>query len=263
MIIDSFTHILPSSYLQKIASLPDEATRKRVEFYRQWIGKHPHTTDPVRRVELLNKYNIDYQVVTLSHDLDCNVLPVAAKEQLEMAQAINDSLAKLMEQSQGRLLGVGTVPLSILEDGGLKEMERAIKDLGLKGFCLASNLRGKPVDAPEFASFWAKAAEMGVPIFIHPANPQGQNDRPYEAQYDLIHVFGWPFETVLMLARLVFSGIMEKHPNLKVVSHHLGGGYDPLPIWSHRGVIHSGESGKGARQGTLETLERAVRAFLL
>jgi aminocarboxymuconate-semialdehyde decarboxylase len=162
------------------------------------------------------------------HNVDCNVLPIARDRQLEIAQAANDGMARLMEQSQGKLLGIASAPMAVLEDGGLKEMERAVKGLGLKGFAIATNSRGKPVDAPEFAPFWARAAEMGVPVFIHPANPQNQNDRPYEAQYNMTLVFGWPFETVLMLARLVFSGIMERHPTLKVVSHHLGGGMIPF-----------------------------------
>jgi aminocarboxymuconate-semialdehyde decarboxylase len=262
MIVDSFTHFIPSSYLEKLSSLPDEIIKKRVDYARQVIEERPHASDPARRTELLEKYNIDYQVVTLMHNVDCNVLPIARDRQMEIAQAANDGMARLMEQSQGKLLGIASAPLSVLEDGGLKEMERAIKGLGLRGFAIATNSRGKPVDAPEHAPFWAKAAELGVPVFIHPANPQSQNGRPYEAQYNMTLVFGWPFETVLMLARLVFSGIMERHPTLKVVSHHLGGGGDSLPLWPHRRVLHSGEPGEGVGQGVLpKTLKELFGRF--
>jgi predicted TIM-barrel fold metal-dependent hydrolase len=228
VIIDAFTHIIPSAYLEKLASLPDEAVKKRVAHCRGLIVERPHATDIARRLELLDRYGIDRQVVTLVHTIDCNVLPFAGRQQLEMARAINDSMAGLMENSGGKLVGIGAVPLSLLEAGGLKEMERAIKGLGLKGFAITSNSRGKPVDAPGYAPFWERAEQLGAPIFIHPANPQGKNDRPYEAEYNLTLVFGWPFETVLMLSRLVFSGIMERHPKLKVVSHHLGGGMIPF-----------------------------------
>ncbi|MDP2744599.1 MAG: amidohydrolase family protein [Dehalococcoidia bacterium] len=228
MIVDAFTHIIPSSYLEKLSSTSGEAVKKRVDHCRALIRERPHATDIGRRLELLKKHNIDCQVVTLMHTIDCNVLPFPLERQLEMAQAINDGMARVMEQSKGKLVGIGAVPLNLLEAGGLKEMERAIKVLGLRGFGIASNSRGKPVDAPEFAPFWARAEEMGVPVFIHPADPQGQNDRPYEAQYNMTLVWGWPFETVLMLSRLVFSGIMEKHPRLNVVSHHLGGGMVPF-----------------------------------
>ena len=81
---------------------------------------------------------------------------------------------------------------------------------------------------PEFEPFWALAVEMDIPVYIHPNDPAGTTDRSYEAEYDLIHNFGWPYETVLMLSRLVFSGIMERYPTLKVLSHHLGGGMIPF-----------------------------------
>jgi predicted TIM-barrel fold metal-dependent hydrolase len=172
MIVDSFTHIIPASYLEKISSFSDDAIKRAVDFNRRMIQERPYASNAEQRIELLKKYNIDYQVVTLTHNLDCNVLPFAREKQLEMARLINDGLAGLIEQSNGILLGMASVPLFVLEDGGLKEMERAIKGLGLKGFCLPSNSQGKPVDAPEFAPFWAKAAEMGVPVFIHPTDPR-------------------------------------------------------------------------------------------
>jgi aminocarboxymuconate-semialdehyde decarboxylase len=107
-------------------------------------------------------------------------------------------------------------------------MERAIKTLGLKAIGIVSSMNGNPIDLPEFEPFWAQAAELDIPVYIHPKNPSSTTGRSYEAEYDLIHNFGWPFETVLMLSRLVFSGIMERYPALKVVSHHLGGGMIPF-----------------------------------
>jgi len=103
-----------------------------------------------------------------------------------------------------------------------QEMERAIKTLGLKGVSVASNINGKPLDLPDFEPFWASAADMGIPVFIHPNDPAGSTDRSYEAEYDLIHNFGWPYETTIAMARLVFAGIFDLHPNLKIITHHLG-----------------------------------------
>ena len=188
----------------------------------------PQLTDVALRVKLLDKHGIDLQLVTTTHHLDSNLLPGDVTAQLVMARAINDHMARLMEDSKGRLLAGGSIPLAGFEHGGRQEMERAIKTLGLKEITICSNLNGKPLDLPEFEPFWAQAAEMNVPVYIHPNDPAGYTDRSYEAEYDLIHNFGWPFETVLALSRLVFSGIMERHPTLKVVSHHLGGGMIPF-----------------------------------
>lgn len=69
---------------------------------------------------------------------------------------------------------------------------------------------------------------MDIPVYIHPNDTVGINDRKYEAEYDLIHNFGWPFETTLVFSRLVFSGIIERYPQLNVVSRHLGGGMIPF-----------------------------------
>jgi aminocarboxymuconate-semialdehyde decarboxylase len=145
-------------------------------------------------------------------------------QQLAMARIINDGMTRLMEESKGRLIGGGTVPLTEFDHDGGKEMTRAIKTLGLKAITVPSNFKGKPLDVPELEPFWAQAAEMGVPIYIHPAAPGSYRDRSYEGEYDLNHNFGWPFETMLALSRLVFSGLMERYPTLKIVGHHLGGG---------------------------------------
>jgi len=163
-------------------------------------------------------------VVTPRRTFDSNLLPGDVSAQLAYARALNDGMARLTEESKGRLIAVGNVPMSDFEKGGRQEMERAVKELGIKAVAVSSNIWGKPIDLPEYEAFWAHAAETGVPVYIHPDNPVSNQGRSYEEEYDLVHCFGWPFESELMLARLVFSGIMERYPALKVVSHHLGGG---------------------------------------
>jgi len=181
------------------------------------------------RLAQLDRNNIDFQVVTpgVGGGLQANDVAGA----LAIAQVINDGMAKLMEESKGRLIAGGTVPLAGFEQGGSKEMTRAIKSLGLKAITIPSHIKGQPLDTPEFEPFWAQAAELDVPVYIHPSSPAQHRDRIYEGEYDLSHVFGLELETVLMLSRLVFSGIMKRYPTLKVVGHHLGGG---LPFWMGR-----------------------------
>ncbi|MFC1874429.1 amidohydrolase family protein [Chloroflexota bacterium] len=154
--------------------------------------------------------------------------PDETASRLTIARIINDGMARLMEESKGRLIGGGTVPVTGFDHGGSQEMIRAIKTLGLKAITIPSHFKGVPLDVPELEPFWAQAAEMKVPVYIHPTSPEQHTDRSYEEDYDLSHNFGWPFETTLSLSRLVFSGIMERYPTLKVVGHHLGGG---IPFW--------------------------------
>jgi aminocarboxymuconate-semialdehyde decarboxylase len=224
MIIDAHTHGIHGKYLEQLATAGGKWAKERVEWGLARAKRKPFFTDIAMRIDLLDRYGYDRQVVTPQWSFDSNLLPGPIATQLNYARALNDNMARLMEDSKGRLIGIGTVPLGGYEHGSRQEVERAIKELGLKAISISSNLRGKPIDSAEYEPFWAQANEMGVVVYIHPADPVGNEGRSYEAEYDLVHNFGWPFETELMLARLVFSGIMERYSDLKVVSHHLGGG---------------------------------------
>ncbi len=225
MIIDAHAHGFCRDHLDKLEGAGgDWAGEILGHLYK---GK-PHLFDVGLRLEMLDRNGIDLQVVTPINYVDCNLLPGDARAQLVFAQAINDNMAKFMDLSKGRLLPVGNIPLVEFEKGGLKELDRTIKELGLKAVSVPTNVRGKPLDLPEFEPFWARVAEGNVPVYIHPVPPVTQSDRSYEKDYGLTHNFGWPFETMLTLCRLVFSRIMAKYPTLKIISHHLGGG---LPFY--------------------------------
>jgi len=228
VIIDAHTHMMNAKYFEQLASKGGKWGQERVEFGRGVAQRKPHFTDVRERVAQLDRTGIAFQVVTPQSTFDCNLLPGDLSAQLAYAGVLNDSMAALMEESRGRLIPAGTIPMAGFEKGSRQELERAVNTLGLRAVGINTNVRGKPIDAPEFEPFWACVNEMEIPVFIHPVKPAGTNDRPYEAEYDLIHNFGWPFETTLMLCRLVFSGIMERYPRLKVVSHHLGGGLLPF-----------------------------------
>ena len=223
MIIDAHAHGFHGGYLNQMEAAGGNWTKERIALARERARRKPTYLDVRGRLGQLDRNNIDLQVVTPSFWIDSNLFPGDTSVRLAIARAINDNMARLMEDSKGRLVAGGSIPITDFEHGGRREMERAIKSLGLKAVSLPSNINGKPLDLPEFEPFWAQAAGMGVPVYIHPADPAGNNDRRYEAEYDMIHNFGWPFETTLILSRLVFSGIMERYPNLKIVSHHLGG----------------------------------------
>ncbi len=222
MIIDAYSHMFHSSYLEWLAKMGGAEAKKRAAGMQESVRRRPHFMDVGKRLAQLDRNGIDLQVLSAPGG-DSNGTDDAA-DWLDASRVINDGMARLMEESKGRLISGGTIPLIGFEKGGGKEMTRAIKTLGLKTITVPSHFKGKPLDVPELEPFWAQAAEMGVPVYIHPASPDKHRDRSYEGEYDLSHNFGWPFETMLALSRLVFSGIMEHYPALKIVSHHLGGG---------------------------------------
>lgn len=228
MLIDAHTHGIHGNYLGQIEDAGGRWAKEYTEFMRKKAKRQPSYLDPVKRVEILDRNNFDLQVITLSWWIDCNLFPGDTSAQLALARAINDNFARLTEESKGRLICAGSIPLADFEKNGRQELERSFNSLGLEAVSVPSNIKGRPLDAKEYEPFWAYAAENNIPVYIHPANPAGHTDRSYEAEYDLTHNFGWPFETTLALSRLVFSGIMERYPSLKVLSHHLGGGMVPF-----------------------------------
>ncbi|MFC1932430.1 amidohydrolase family protein [Chloroflexota bacterium] len=243
MFIDAYSHMFHKTYIARLNDIGGSWATEKVDEAEGIIRRKPQIIDVEERLAQLYRNEIDFQVVTPPHLLYSCLLPDEPATQIALAQIINDGMARLMEESKGRLIGCGTISPAGFEQGGWKEMERAIKVLGLKAMSLPSNYLGIPLDAPEFLPIWEKASEMEVPIYIHPNDPVSHKDRSYEAEYDLMHNFGWPFETVLALSRLVFSGIMERHPSLKIISHHLGGG---IPFfWERTDETYSTE---GERQ---------------
>jgi len=224
MIIDAHTHMFHKTYLEYLATNAGSWGKKIIDSAREITRIRPQLCDVGERLAQMERNGIDFQVTTLQHTFEVNLIPVDVVTQLAAARQLNDSLARLIEESKGRLIPAASVPLANYAEDNSKELERAIYSLGLKAVGIPSNVRGKAIDLPEFEPFWAQVAEMGIPVYIHPVAPAGHTDRSYEAEYDLIHNFGWPFETILMLSRLVFSGIMERYPTLKVIGHHLGGG---------------------------------------
>ncbi len=229
MIIDAHSHGLHGKYLTKLADMGGIWAKELIADEQRFAKERPQNSDALKRVEWLNKFGIDYQVVTPSSLFNFNLFPGDSYTRLAMAKLINDSMAEFMEESKGKLFSIGTVPLVDFEPGGSREMQRATKELGLKGINVFSNMNGKPLDLPEFEPFWAQAAETDTVVYIHPEHPVSKADCcRYRTDYGLDRLFGWPFETAIALARLVFSGIIKRYPNLKIVSHHLGGGMVPF-----------------------------------
>lgn len=225
MIIDGHTHGLYGAYLDSLTKFGVDLLNRKIDQMRELAQEIPQLLDVSLRVQQLDTFGIDMQVVTpMLGELEVNMIPADAPTQLALSRAINDNMARLMEDSKGRLIAIGSPPVNHFGEDNRREMERAVS-LGLRGFNLPSNINGKPLDSAEYEGFWAQLNSMDVALYIHPVP---YNPRPYEKEYDLNHVFGWPFETVLTLSRLVFSGIMERYPNLRIASHHLGGGMIPF-----------------------------------
>ena len=142
----------------------------------------------------------------------------------------NDQIAKLVKEHPERFIGVATLPIQAPQRAA-DELARAVRSLGLRGAMIGSNALGKNLDDPSFEPLWAVAAELGAFMLIHPVNVAGV-DRL--RSYYLNNLIGNPLDTTIAAACLVFGGVLERYPTLKVLLVH-GGGFVPYQAgrWAH------------------------------
>ena len=145
---------------------------------------------------------------------------VALEYAVPAAQMINDGIAEFVSKHKNRFIPTGTVPM---QDGNeaAKELERCMKTLQFKGVEILTNVAGKELSDPAFAPFWKKAEALGALVIIH---PNGFTEGQRLSRFYFNNIIGNPFDTTLALHYLIFDGVLERHPNLKVLAVH-GGGY--------------------------------------
>lgn len=144
---------------------------------------------------------------------------------LETARFFNDHIAQCVVYEPSRFIGIGTVPLQDI-DLAIKEMERCVKELGMPGLEIGSNVNGKNLSDPYFEPFWQAAEELNCSLFVHPWEVMGAKDME---RYWLPWLVGMPAETARAIASLIFSGVLERHPKLRFAFAH-GGGSFPFTI---------------------------------
>ncbi len=145
---------------------------------------------------------------------------VALEYAVPAARMINDGVGEFVAKHPDRFIPTGTVPM---QDGNeaAKELERCMKVLKFKGVEILTNVAGKELSDPAFAPFWEKAEELGALVIIH---PNGFTEGQRLSRFYFNNIIGNPFETTLALHYLIFDGVLERHPNLKIFAMH-GGGY--------------------------------------
>ncbi|TCT05977.1 amidohydrolase family protein [Aquabacter spiritensis] len=144
---------------------------------------------------------------------------VAADIAAKAARVVNDGIAEYVAGKPDRFVGFGTVPL---QDGAMAaaELDYVVNSLGFKGVQVLTNVHGKELSDPEFAPFWAKAEELGAIVTLH---PNGFTEANRLSRFYLNNVVGNPLETTLAIHYLIFDGVMERHPKLKIFAVHGGG----------------------------------------
>ncbi len=222
--IDAYSHIVPPKYKQALYKVAPEMHDRQVQVC-------PPLYDLDHRFRIMDKYEPLRQVLTLGR------IPVehvaSPKKAAELAMIANDEMAELVFKYRDRFVAALATLAMTNMDAALKEAERCIKDLKFKGVYLHTPVDEKPLDSPEFMPLYEMMVKYDLPIIIHPMRKINHPDylTEKESKYNMFALFGWPYDTTSAMARLVFSGVMEKYPTLKIVTHHCGG---MVPFFSER-----------------------------
>ncbi len=217
IILDAYAHISPPRYTEFIRE-------KYPSMYNNMLGPCVPLYDMETRFRIMDKFPEVVQVLTIGP-----VPPIEyfanESQTVELAKMANDEMAELCHKYREKFVAaIALLPMNNI-DAALEETDRAIRELGFRGIYVHSNINGKPLDAPEFLPLWDKIAGYDLPVYIHPWRPPEFSDyaAEKESKYNIAGNFGWPYETTVAMTRIIFSGILEKYPGLKIVTHHCGG----------------------------------------
>lgn len=228
MRIDVFAH-----------AIPRQLQRKGLEFRKSpadlmtWENLTT-LVDVDLRLKIMDEHQMDMQVVSTAGPPLESVFET--EEALELATIANDTMAELVAQHPDRLRGIATIPLLDVQ-WAIAELHRSVRELGLLGPLMYTSVRGRPLDSPELDVFYAEVEHLNVPIWLHPERSGRQPDYPGErtSKFGLGLLFGWPFETSIAMARLVYSGMLLRHDRLRIICHHAGA---MIPFFAKRIEMH-------------------------
>jgi aminocarboxymuconate-semialdehyde decarboxylase len=217
LILDVFNHFMPAAYFEKL---------------RQLVPDHPAATafpklatlwDLDARLKLLDQFGDYRQVLSLANPpLELLGPP---ERTAELARLANDGLADICGRHPQRFpTFIASLPMNSM-DATLKEIDRAVRDLGAKGIQVFTNVADKPLSAPEFRPIFKRMVELDLPVWVHPMRgPQFADYVTEQGSEDEIwFTFGWPYETTACMTRLIYSGLFDEMPRVKIITHHMGG----------------------------------------
>lgn len=215
--IDAFNHFFPKALWESIQKL--EGAGKDIGRRMQGV---PCIYDLETRFRVMDEFPDYRQIISLGMPpLEAMGGPELATE---FARIANDGQAELVEKYPERFAGfVAALPMNA-PDAAVREAERAFTELGANGLQIHTNVNGAPLDEERFFPIFEVAAKHNKPVLLHPSRNSSMTDYATEdkSKYEIWWTFGWPYETSAAMARLVFSGFMDRLPNLKVLAHHMG-----------------------------------------
>ena len=227
--VDVHTHVLPPEW-------PDLKERYgyggfiQLEHHREGCARMVRDGELFREVNA-NCFDADTRLKECDqHEVDVQVVSTVPimfsywaepKDTYDLARLLNDHIAGLVQQHPKRFVGLGTLPMQDA-DLAVKELDRLVNDLSMPGVQIGSNVNGKNLDDASLFPVFEAAAELGAAIFVHPWEMVGRERMP---KYWLAWLVGMPAETTLAVCSMIFGGVLERLPKLRVLFAHGGGAF--------------------------------------
>jgi len=222
-VIDVHNHFYPPTYIDALRSgksnvrvAVDKDGNPELHYPGDYNVAVQGHRDIAYRQTVLEKEGVDLQVLTLTTPGTHVETPARA---VELARLVNDAFAAIVRERGGRFAALATLPLND-PAASARELGRAVRELGFRGAMVFSNVNGVALADPRFDELYRTANELDAVLHIHPTNPVGVEAM---TDYWLMPLVGFPLDTTLAAAKLVFSGVVERFPRIRWVLSHLGG----------------------------------------
>ncbi|MFQ5682661.1 MAG: amidohydrolase family protein [Candidatus Binatia bacterium] len=265
MIIDFQSHVFPRRYVEELKRIdgnvvlePRDPQSGMTYFYDKEIKCRINTAtfqgqDPDRRIEHMDRLGIDIQVISLPAPGADRFPP---EDAIPLARIANDAVAELCRRHPDRFIGLATLPTSSIKDS-LAELERAVHELGLRGFGCYTNLNGKPLDREELFPIYEKLADLKLPVYLHPTAPLATEAVGLDIMPVLI--YGWAFDSTVAMIRLVYGRVLERFPEIDFVVADVGGVvsfFAQRATHIYRGRTEEIRERYGLKESPLDSLKR-------
>jgi len=251
MKVDIFCHIFPKKFYDRMLSVAGvgEHMQKRVRGI-------PSMIDLDVRFRMMDRFPDYVQVISLAAP---PLEALGSPEQTAcLAREANDGMAELVTKYPDRFPGfVASLPMNDVQ-ASVDEIDRTILCLGATGIQIFSNVGGRPLDDPSYLPIFEKMAERNLPIWIHPSRGPTFPDYQTEtkSRFEMWWVFGWPYESSVAMARIVLAGYFDRFPNLRIITHHMGG---MIPYFSGRTGAGMDQLGARTNDEDLASLVRGLK----
>ena len=237
MIVDIYTHLFPKAAYEKMTTMSSDLGNigKRIANMR-----FLHDLDD--RFREMDTYGDYRQIISMPNPPIEDV--TTPKQGAEVARIANDVMAALVGKHPDRFPAfVAAVAMHDM-DATMVELDRAITQLGARGVQVFTNVAGRPLDDPQFEPLFRAMADYRLPIWLHPVRTSAESDYTSEklSRFEAWTIMGWPYATSVAMLRLVITGLFDRYPGIKIITHHMGGN---VPF--HEGRIDNAFANMGRR----------------